>query len=95
MNVQPIRDFILVEKPVEKEEKVGLIYKPSTVENKICKAKVLAVGSGQVTANGSPIAMEVKVGDYVIFNRNFGVELTEEGETAILLREEHVMCIAR
>lgn len=90
--IQPLRDFILVEKPVEKEEKVGLIYKPATAETKVVQAKVLAVGSGRVALDGTIVPLEVKAGDTVIFNKNYATEVSDGN---LLLREEQLYAVVR
>jgi chaperonin GroES len=95
MSIQPLRDFILVTKQAE-EEKIGMIYRPATAsESKIVRGTVLAVGSGRVASDGTIIPLEVKVGDTVVFNRNFATELTDGGETALVLREDQILCVVR
>jgi chaperonin GroES len=96
MSYQPLRDFVLVSKE-EAEEKTpgGLIFRPSTVEDKIVKGLVIAVGSGRVTTEGTVVPLEVKVGDKVLFNKNFATELSGSGETALILREDQLLCIVK
>ncbi len=92
MSVKPIRDFVVVQ-VIKAEEKVGLLYRPDTVEEKVVKGKVLAVGTGQLSANGTSIPLEVAVGDTIVFNKNLAVEVKDNGEPFYLLREEHVICV--
>lgn len=95
MTPRPLRDFIVVS-VVKENEKTdsGLLFKPATAaEEKIVAGKVLAVGSGYLTDNGTIAALEVSVGDSVLFNRNLSVEVKHQGETMFLLREEHVLCV--
>lgn len=92
MSIQPLRDFILVEKPVEKEEKVGLIYKPATAETKIVRATVLAVGSGALANDGKSIPLEVKAGDTVVFNKSFATEIADG---VLIIREDQLLAIVR
>jgi chaperonin GroES len=94
MSLQPIRDFIVVSIPKE-EEKIGLIYKPATVEERITTGKVLSVGSGHLTDQGTVVPLEVKVGDMVVFNKQMAVEVKHAGESFWHLREEHILSIAR
>lgn len=97
MTVQPLRDFILVEKPTEKEERLGsgVLYKPATIENKVLTALVLAVGSGKVALDGTIVPLEVKAGDRVVFNKNYATEVEAGGETVLLLREEQIFAVIR
>lgn len=93
--LQPLRDFIVVSVPKATEEKVGLIYKPSTVEEKIVTGTVVAAGSGHLTGDGAIVPLEVKTGDSILFNKQMSVEVKHNGETMYLLREEHVLSVVR
>ena len=95
MSLQPLRDFIVVSVPKQTEEKVGLLYKPSTVEEKIVVGTIVAAGSGHLADNGTSIPLEVKAGDQILFNKQMSVEVKHNGETLYLLREEHVLSAVR
>lgn len=96
MSIQPLRDFIVVAKPVEDERtESGLIYKPATADSKIVKSRVLAVGSGRVTMAGTLVPLEVTAGDTVVFNKNHATELTEGSQTVFVLREDQVLAVLR
>lgn len=93
MSVQPIRDFLVVEKEdAPKQTASGLFIAP-TVEEKVVNGLVLAVGSGLLAGDGSKIPLEVKAGDRVAFNKNLAVEVKDGEKTFLLLREEHVLCV--
>jgi chaperonin GroES len=93
--LQPLRDFIVVEIPKVSEEKVGLIFKPATVEQKIVTGKIVAAGSGYLTDGGTIVPLEVKAGDTILFSKQMSVEVSHNGETLFLLREEHVLSVVR
>jgi chaperonin GroES len=96
MTIQPLRDFILVEKPAETEKRsAGGIIVPGTSEAKVLTARVLAVGSGKVALDGTVVPLEVKVGDSVVFNKNFATEINAGSETVLLLREEQIFAVVR
>lgn len=95
MSLQPLRDFIVVEIPKASEEKVGLIFKPATVEQKIVTGKIVAAGSGYLTDGGTIVPLEVKAGDTILFSKQMSVEVSHNGETLFLLREEHVLSVIR
>ena len=94
--LQPLRDFIVVS-VVKGDEKTdsGLLFKPSTIDEKIVTGKVLAVGSGYLTDSGSIVPLEVRAGDSILFNKQMSVEVKNNGETMFLLREEHVLSVVR
>lgn len=94
MTPKPLRDFIVVS-VIKQNEKTdsGLLYKPSTSEDKIVTGTVLAAGSGYLTDGGVVAPLEVKAGDSVLFNKQMSVEVKSQGEVYYLLREEHVLCV--
>lgn len=95
MSLHPLRDFIVVSVPKQTEEKVGLIYKPSTVEEKVVTGTIVAAGSGYLTDSGAVVPLEVKAGDQILFNKQMSVEVKHNGETMYLMREEHVLSVVR
>lgn len=94
--LQPLRDFIVVsvEKPTE-EKKVGSLFMPATIEEKIVTGSIVAAGSGYLTDSGTVVPLEVKAGDKILFNKQMSVEVKHNGETMYLLREEHVLSVVR
>lgn len=95
MSLKPLRDFIVVSVPKVAEEKVGLIYKPATIDEKIVTGTILAAGSGYLTDSGTVVPLEVKAGDVILFNKQMSVEVKHNGETSYLLREEHVLSVVQ
>lgn len=95
MSLQPLRDFIVVTIPKVSEEKVGLIFKPATVEQKIVTGVIVTAGSGYLTDSGTIVPLEVKAGDTILFSKQMSVEVSHNGETMFLLREEHVLSVVR
>jgi len=67
IKLEPLADRLVV-KPIEREEKTkGGIYLPDTVKEKPQEGKILAAGPGRLSEDGTRIAMDVKVGDIVIY----------------------------
>jgi chaperonin GroES len=95
MNVQPLRDFVVVTKDEAVKQSPGGLYVPATAEEKVVTGNVIAVGSGRVGLNGEAIPLEVKVGDKVAFNKNMATEVKVGHETALLLREDQLLCIVK
>ena len=90
-NIQPLYDYVLV-KPLEGEEKTASgIVLPDTVKEKPQEGEVLAVGPGRLTEDGKRIAMDIKVGDRVIYAKYGGVEIKEDDEDLIILRESDIL----
>lgn len=95
MSYKPLRDFLLVEKAESPKQTAGGLFMPDTVEDKVVTGTVVAVGSGRVTSDGKVVPLEVSMGDKVVFNKNYAVELKDGDKTLLLLKEEQVFCVAR
>ena len=82
----------LVVKPIEREEvtKAGIVL-PDTAKEKPQEGKVLAVGPGRLSEDGKRIAMDVKVGNIVIYARYGGTEYKIDDEEVIILRESDIL----
>lgn len=91
VKVQPLADRVVV-LPSEKEEvtKSG-IYLPDTAREKPQEGKVIAVGPGRLSEDGKRIAMDIKVGDTVIYAKYGGTELKIDDEELIILRESDIL----
>ena len=89
--LQPFGDRVIV-KPIPKEEVTkGGIVLPDTVKEKPQEGKIIAVGPGKITDDGNRIAMDVKVGDTVIYSKYGGSEIKEDDEELIILRESDIL----
>ena len=96
MNIQPLADRIIV-KPLEAEEKTkGGIVLPDTAKEKPQEGEVVAVGSGKKTDDGKIQALELKVGDRILYGKYSGTEIsTKEDEGLLIMREEDVLAIVK
>lgn len=90
-NLQPMADRVLV-KPMEKEEKTKSgIYLPDTAKEKPQEGKVIAVGPGKLSDDGKRIAMDLKVGDTVIYAKYGGTEIKVDDDEMMILRESDIL----
>ncbi len=96
MNIQPLADRIIV-KPLEAEEMTkGGIVLPDTAKEKPQEGEVMAVGKGKVLDNGQKQALELKVGDKVLYGKYSGTEIsTREGEILLIMREDDVLAVVK
>jgi len=87
----PLGDRVVV-KPSPKEDvtKSGIVI-PDTAKEKPQEGKVIAVGPGRMTEDGKRIAMDVKVGDIVIYAKYGGTEIKEGDDELIVLRESDIL----
>ena len=93
MKVRPLHDRLLVRRIEEKEAARGGIIIPDTAKEKPMEGKVLAVGNGRVLDNGTKVALDVKVGDTVLFGKYSGTEIKIDGEEVLIVREDEVLAI--
>ena len=96
MNFQPLGDRVII-KPLEPEAKTkGGIVLPDTVKEKPQEGKVIAVGKGKVLDNGTIQKPEVKEGDFVLYGKYSGTEVTaKDGEEYLIVREEDILAIVK
>jgi len=87
----PLADRVVV-KPLEEEmvTKAGLLI-PDTAKEKPQEGKVVAVGPGRVGDDGKRLAMEVKVGDKVVYSKYAGTEYKEDDEEYLIVRESDIL----
>jgi len=91
VKLQPLGDRVVV-KPIPKEDVTkGGILLPDTAKEKPQEGKVIAVGPGRLTDDGTRLAMDVKKGDVVIYAKYGGTEIKEDDEELIILRESDIL----
>jgi chaperonin GroES len=93
MNVRPLHDRLLVRRIEEKEMARGGIIIPDTAKEKPTEGEVLAVGNGRVLENGKKLAVDVKVGDRILFGKYSGTEIKIDDEEVAIVREDEVLAI--
>ena len=93
MNIKPIGDKIVV-RPMESEEKTesGIVL-PGSAQETPHQGEVIAVGSGVLTPDGKRVALEINVGDGVIYGKFGGTELKLNGEKLMVLSEKDVLVV--
>jgi len=93
MKIKPLSDRIVI-KPAAAEEKTkGGIILPDTAKEKPVIGEVVAVGPGKVSDDGKKIAMELKIGDKVLYGKYSGTEVTIEGDEYLIMREADIFAI--
>lgn len=78
--------------PKEEKTASGIIL-PDTAQEKPLRGKVLAVGPGKTLDSGKLSAMDVSVGDFVLYGKYAGTEVAVDGKDYILLRSEDVLAV--
>ncbi len=93
MNIRPLHDRVIVKRLEEETTTAGGIVLPGSAAEKPSQGMVLAIGSGKQLDNGQVRALDVKVGDKVLFGKYAGNEVKVDGEEVIVMREEDIMGI--
>ena len=93
MKVRPLHDRMVVRRIEEKETAKGGIIIPDTAKEKPQEGEVLAVGNGKILENGTKIALDVKVGNKILFGKYSGTEIKIDGEDVLILREDEVLAV--
>ena len=93
MKLRPLHDRILVQRLEEEAKTKGGIIIPDTAKEKPAEGKVVAVGNGKIDDAGKRIALEIKVGDRVLFGKYSGTEVKIEGDEYLIMREDDILGI--
>ena len=89
--LQPLADRVVV-KPVPKEEKTKSgIYIPDTAKERPQEGEIIDVGPGRLTDDGKRIAMDLKVGDRVIYAKYGGSEIKIDDQELVIMRESDIL----
>jgi chaperonin GroES len=91
MKIRPLGDRILVEREAAEEKTAGGIYIPESGKEKPQRGKVVAVGVGKRDDQGNVHAVDVKVGDTVVFGKYAGTEVTVESDEYVVMREDDII----
>ena len=92
MNIKPLADRVIIKALPMEEKTKSVIIMPDTAKEKPQEGEVVAVGPGKVE-KGERIAMDVKVGDRVIYSKYAGTEVKYDGVEYLILKELDVLAI--
>ncbi|AZO09576.1 MULTISPECIES: co-chaperone GroES [unclassified Mesorhizobium] len=91
MTFRPLHDRILVRRIEAEEKSAGGIIIPDTAKEKPQEGEVIAVGPGARDESGKLVALDVKVGDHILFGKWSGTEIKLNGEDLLIMKESDVM----
>ena len=93
MKIRPLHDRVIVKRIEEEKKSAGGIVIPDTAAEKPDQGEIVAVGKGKKDDNGKLIAIDVKVGDRVLFGKYSGQTVRLKGDELLVMREEDIMGI--
>jgi len=91
MNIRPLHDRIIVERIEEETMTAGGLYIPDSAKEKPMQGVVVAAGKGKSTEDGKVLALDVKVGDKILFGKYSGTEIKIDGKEFLMMREDDVL----
>ena len=91
MNIRPLHDRVVVKRVEEETMTAGGIILAGSAAEKPSQGTVLAVGNGKQLDNGQVRALDVKVGDKVLFGQYSGSKVKVDGEELLVMREDDIM----
>ena len=94
MKIRPLHDRVIVRREEEEQKTAGGILLPGSAQEKPNRGEVVAVGSGRILDNGDIRAVDVKVGDIVVFGQYAGNDKIDvDGEELIILSESDIKAV--
>lgn len=93
MKIRPLHDRVIVKRLEEERTSPGGIVIPDSAAEKPSQGKIISVGKGKILEDGSVRALDVKVGDKILFGKYSGTEVKMDGEELVVMREEDVMAV--
>ncbi|MFA6314375.1 MAG: co-chaperone GroES [Sterolibacterium sp.] len=91
MKIRPLHDRVIVKRIEEERKTPGGIVIPDNAAEKPDQGEVLAIGTGKVMEDGKVRALDVKVGDRVLFGKYSGSSVKVDGDELLVMREEDIM----
>jgi chaperonin GroES len=94
MAIRPLNDRVIVKRHEQESKSAGGIVLTGSAAEKSTRGEVIAVGNGRVLDNGDVKAVDVKVGNIVIFNDGYGVKTEKlDGEEVLILSESDILAV--
>lgn len=91
--LRPLHDRVIVKRLEEEKKSAGGIIIPDNATEKPVKGEIVAVGPGKKDDNGKNIALDLKVGDTVLFGKYSGSEVKVDGQDLLVMREDDVIAV--
>ncbi len=93
MKIRPLHDRVVVKRMEEERTSPGGIVIPDAAAEKPIKGEIVAVGNGKIQDSGEIRALDVKVGDQVLFGKYSGTEVKVDGDELLVLKEDDIMAV--
>jgi chaperonin GroES len=91
MDIRPLHDRVVVKRIEESETMQGGLYIPDSAKEKPQQGEVVAVGNGKRDDSGKVNALDVKVGDRILFGKYSGSDIKLNGSEVLIMREDEIL----
>ena len=91
VKIRPLHDRVIIRRKEEERTSAGGIVIPDSATEKPVRGEIVAVGIGKILDNGEVRALDVKVGDQVLFGKYAGTEVKIDGDDFLVMREEDII----
>jgi chaperonin GroES len=93
MNIRPLHDRVVVRRIEEEKTTASGLIIPDSATEKPSEGEIVAAGNGRINETGDVIALDVKVGDMILFGQYAGTEIKVDGETLLVMREDDIVAV--
>ena len=93
MTIRPLHDRVLVRRTEEEAKSAGGIILPESATEKPDRGEIIAAGNGKITDSGDVRAMDVKVGDTILFGQYAGTAVKVDGEELLMMSESDILAV--
>ena len=93
LKIRPLHDRVIIKRLEEERLSAGGIVIPDSATEKPIRGKVVAIGKGKILESGDVRALDVKVGDSILFGKYSGTEIKIDGEELLVMKEEDIMAV--
>ncbi len=93
MKIRPLYDRVVVKRVEDTETMKGGLYIPDSAKEKPQEGEVVAIGKGKRLEDGKLVALDVQVGDRILFGKYSGSDIKIDGEEYMIMREDEILGI--
>jgi chaperonin GroES len=93
MKIRPLHDRVIVKRMEEERTSPGGIVIPDSATEKPIKGEIVAAGNGKILENGDVRALDVRVGDKVLFGKYAGTEVKVDGDELLVMKEDDIVAV--
>jgi chaperonin GroES len=94
MKIRPLYDRVVIKRVEEKGDALrGGLYIPDSAKEKPQEGEVMAVGKGKRLEDGNLAALDVEVGNRILFGKYSGNDITIEGTDYMIMREDEILAV--